>query len=220
LPVRAPAIALTAVTALVGSIGAIAVGALVEDDAALAADAPEQALEKNGELVKPGDRWVFAVAVEGAAVWCVIQIVCPWLRRPSGRGVPWRPRRSATAGSPRERSTSRADIRRRGVTVQRARYVCDLQRDARRYYRSSTPEDVSEMARLNLFEAGHTPRDGSRDRASLKSAARGRRLQSAWPFSASPPRGTGHFRPPSTTIRLLRLGGGTELSEFFVTVCD
>ena len=130
----------------------MAVGALVQDDAAFAADSPEQALDQLGELVKLGDGWAFAVAGEGVIVWCVIQFVCPRRQR-------LRRRRSATAGGREERSTSRADIRRRGVTAQRARYVCDLQRDARRYNRSITPEGVNEVARLEpLRSRSHVSR--------------------------------------------------------------
>ena len=131
--------------ALIGSIGAIAVSALVQDDAAPGADFPQQALQQDGEFVKPGVRGATEVAAEGVLVWCVIQFVHPL-------------RRCADAPCATKAEYLARWLRRRGWTAQRARYVCDLQRDARRYNRSSTPEGVNEMARLNLFEAGHTSR--------------------------------------------------------------
>ena len=66
---------LPAVTALVGSVGAIAVRALVQDDATFGADLPEEAFEQNGQRLEPDSGWASAVPVEGVVVvWRVIQI--------------------------------------------------------------------------------------------------------------------------------------------------
>ena len=102
-----------------------------------------------------------------------------------------------------------------GSPAPRARYVCDLHENARRYYRSIEPEGPNELTRLNLFEQVTRRARYSRERATQKAPdRRGRSRCTIWPFSANLCGAPAVFgqsgpRPPSTSegrARRLRSG--------------